>query len=265
MDWHTIGNIKNENDRIIALYDKLDESNRLKQKNCSWVEYLTVTSYFKNYFKPHAKILDVGAGTGAYSLHLAEEHHEVTAIDLSENNINKLKENIEPHHNIKCEVGNAINLDHFDDDSFDGILLMGPLYHILDKSRRIKAIKESLKKLKSNGYLFISFMNNDIAPLFLLNKEPNFFSSNQYNHNNFKMNDWFYVFHTIENIRELCAETSLNVCKEIAMDGISLVINEKINHMDKENFENYMRFHQYMCEKKEYLAASSHVLIIAQK
>ncbi|WP_079413466.1 class I SAM-dependent methyltransferase [Paenibacillus ferrarius] len=43
----------------------------------------------RDYSPTNAKILEVGCGTGAYSLHFAEQQHEVVAVDITPKHIEK--------------------------------------------------------------------------------------------------------------------------------------------------------------------------------
>ena len=66
------------------------------------------------------KIIDIGAGTGAYSIPLANEGYDVTAVELIKHNLMTLKKNSDK---VKTYLGNAIDLHKFKDNTFDIVLL----------------------------------------------------------------------------------------------------------------------------------------------
>lgn len=265
MEWRDIENIQDEKKRINEIYNKLDESKRLKQKNSSWVEYLVVMSFLKNLLHSNGKIIDIGAGAGAYSIPLADMGNDITAIDLVENNIRKLKAQLKETHCVNCLLGDATCLNEIPDNRYDLALLMGPLYHLCNVNDRIKALNEALRVLKPNGYLFMTFLNNDIAPFFTIKNDPHFFIGDAYNHYDFHMKNNIYVFHTIEEIRTLYHKVDLRICHEVAVDGLALIYHEEVDAMNEVEFNKYMDYHMYVCEKKEFLAASSHILVIGRK
>ena len=64
-------------------YMKFCEDKRLTRRHGN-VEYVTSMKYIHEYLSEDktTKILDVGAGTGRYSVQLANEGYDVTAVEL---------------------------------------------------------------------------------------------------------------------------------------------------------------------------------------
>ena len=86
MDFNELYNIKDEYEQINRTYDIFCEDKRLSSKSAK-VEFLTTVKYIEKYLKPGMKILDIGAGTGVYSLYFAEKGYEVSALELADNNV----------------------------------------------------------------------------------------------------------------------------------------------------------------------------------
>ena len=72
----------NENN-IIEYYNKFNEDKRLTRRH-GIVEYITAMKYIHKCLKKidNPKIIDIGAGTGRYSIDLANEGYDVTAVEL---------------------------------------------------------------------------------------------------------------------------------------------------------------------------------------
>lgn len=77
------------------------------------VEYRTTMRYIERYLKPGMKVLEIGAGTGRYSLALAKKGIEVTAVELVPHNLEILRSKITPDMKISALQGNALDLSFF--------------------------------------------------------------------------------------------------------------------------------------------------------
>lgn len=73
-------------------YNKFNEEKRLTRRH-GQVEFITSMKYIHECIgdRKCVKILDIGAGTGRYSVALAEEGHDVTAVELVKYNLGILK------------------------------------------------------------------------------------------------------------------------------------------------------------------------------
>ena len=253
---------------LITYYNKFNEDKRITHRH-TIVEYTTAMKYIHEYLnkmnKP--KILDVGAGTGAYSVKLAEEGYDVSAIELVKHNLMTLKAKTS---RVKAYLGNATNLSMFKDNSFDMVLLFGPLYHLIKKEDKLKALKEAKRVVKNTGYILVSYYMNEYAIIthgFKDNTIIDAIKNNEVDanfHVTPKETD-LYSMVRLEDIDELNAISGLKRIKILAQDGPSDYIRKVINKMDEETFNIYIKYHLNTCEKKELLGASSHVLDILQK
>ena len=105
-------------------YNKFNEEKRLNSRH-GQVEYITSMKYIHKYLdiledsgkaKQDIKLLDLGAGTGRYSVPLAEEGYDVTAVELVKHNLGRLKQK---SNKVKAYQGNAMKLSKFADEIFD--------------------------------------------------------------------------------------------------------------------------------------------------
>jgi|SRR5579859_7867069 len=105
---------------------------------------------------PPATILDVGGGVGRYAFWLADRGYTVHLIDIMPLHIEqalKASERQADHPLASARVGTAQRLD-FPDSSADAVLLLGPLYHLLEQAERLQALREAYRVLKPNVVLF---------------------------------------------------------------------------------------------------------------
>jgi S-adenosylmethionine-dependent methyltransferase len=80
-----------------------------------------------------AKIADVGGSVGRYAIELARRGYAVTLVDLSAKCLDFARQKAaEARVQLAGVVkANARDLSVLADQSFDAVLLMGPLYHLL--------------------------------------------------------------------------------------------------------------------------------------
>ena len=165
-------------EKVKNYYKQFDEKNRLKNDNSGKLEFLmTMRILEKNLplvqvsqgdggidgveSADGVSILDLGGGAGVYSFPLAKKGYKVWLADLSETLLaqaNKQKEEDNVHNLISCNQVNATNLSCYEDQSFDIVLLFGPLYHLTEKAEREKCISEVGRVLKKGGKVFASFI-----------------------------------------------------------------------------------------------------------
>jgi ubiquinone/menaquinone biosynthesis C-methylase UbiE len=125
------------------------------------------------------RILDVGGGSGSYSFWLAEKGHEVHLVDPVQANIDEaLKQQSQSGLRLSSlSIGEARALES-EDNRFDLLLFLGPLYHLTDRRDRIAALKEARRVLKESGLLVCAAISR-FASLFDgffkgLNEDPGF-------------------------------------------------------------------------------------------
>ena len=122
--------VKDDAELVQKLYSDFDEDSRLNRSKAARVEFLTNTRIIEQYLKPDARILDIGAGAGEYSLYFARKGYHVSALELAESNIQAFRKKVEPDDRIDLVQGNALDLSRYEDNSFDAVLVFGPLYHL---------------------------------------------------------------------------------------------------------------------------------------
>ncbi|MDD5928928.1 MAG: class I SAM-dependent methyltransferase [Spirochaetales bacterium] len=177
-------------EKVKNYYSHFDEKNRLRNDNSGKLEFLMTMRILEKYLPPvqgadgtdgseslveglicvrsggaesaeGVSILDLGGGAGVYSFPLAKKGYKVTLADLSETLLaqaNKQKQEDNIQNLISCDQVNATDLSCYKNQSFDVVLLFGPLYHFTEKIEREKCINEVCHVLKKGGKVFASFI-----------------------------------------------------------------------------------------------------------
>jgi SAM-dependent methyltransferase len=146
---------------IRAFYDGAveNEHSRLErhqqERDVTW-------RYLDKYLPKRGKILEVGAATGAYTIPLAKKGYSVTAVDLSPGLMAVCQKKVAEAglgKKVKCFVADGRELKGVPGNDYDAVLLMGPLYHLVIKEDREKAVQEAYNRLKLGGVIFSAFVS----------------------------------------------------------------------------------------------------------
>lgn len=253
--------------KIEQYYNKFNEDKRLLTRH-GQVEFNVSKKYIQECLEKfdNPKLLDIGAGTGRYSIYFSELGYDVTAVELVKHNLRVLESK---NSKVKCYQMNALNLKKFEDNSFDVTLLFGPMYHLFTKQDKVKALLEAKRVTKSGGIILISYVANDYAVLIHGFRDNNILQSFQSSliDENFHIldnEDNLYSFVTKKDIDELNNEVKLKRIKLIGVDGATDYMRKEINKMSEEVFELYQKYILTICEREELIGASSHLLDILE-
>lgn len=255
-------------ENLVNYYNKFNEDKRLNSRH-GIVEFTTSIKYIEKYLNKmnNPKIIDIGAGTGKYSVYLHNKGYDVTAVELVKHN---LKEIEKKNKDIKTYLLNATDLKKINDNTYDLVILFGPLYHLITKEEKIRAINEAKRVLKKNGIIMIQYCMADYAIIkhgfmenFILEeiKENRITSDFKLN---FK-NDDLYSYSTLDEINELNSICNLERIEIFTPDGPTDYIRNYINTMSSEVFNKYLDYIYSISNKKELLGASSHLVDIIKK
>ncbi|MGN0461517.1 MAG: class I SAM-dependent methyltransferase, partial [Ruminococcus sp.] len=239
---------------IIEYYNNYDEEGRLKKKNRS-PEYITTMRYIEKYLTPNSKIIEIGAGTGRYSITLAERGYDVTAVELVPHNIKIMKSKIKPEHNIKIYEGNACDLSFIGSDTYDIVLLLGPMYHLFTDEDKHKAISEAIRVSKKGGIIYSAYCNNDTCmyKMFYKKRILSYLDSGLIDddyHAKSTPNEIF-EFYRKPDIDELMKDYPVTRLHFVGVDMLSYLYNNKLNLLNKREFEEYLKFLSTICERED--------------
>ena len=138
-------------DEILRHYTVYDERSRLTDTLGRVEEDRTREIALRYLPPPPARVLDVGAGPGRYSHWLAGLGYEVHLVDPVARHVEQALEHADPAHPLaSAVVGDARALDH-GDASCDAVLLLGPLYHLIEPEDRQWALRETQRVLAPGG------------------------------------------------------------------------------------------------------------------
>ncbi len=254
---------------VSSFYNRIDEDSRLKGSRQGQLEYVTTMEYIHRYAKPGATILEIGAGTGRYSIALAKEGYKVTAVELVDSNLEVLRKNSSDMENIISYQGDALNLDRFEDEQFDVTLVFGPMYHLYENEDVHKALDEAVRVTKRDGIILIAFLsvyaimhNNYLDGSLSAGLEENFDGSYGVKH----FEEQLFTGYDIVEFEQLFEAHKTKHLTTVAVDSILELAEGRADfEMSDEEFGLFAKYHLATCEKRELLGSSSHLLYICKK
>lgn len=249
-------------------YNKFNEDKRLTRRH-GYVEYVTSMKYIHDYLdkEKKSKILDIGAGTGRYSIPLSEEGYDVTAVELVKYNLGILKSK---KSNVKAYQGNALKLSRFENESFDITLLFGPMYHLCKFEDKVQALKEAKRVTIRGGIIMAAYCMNEYSILTYGFKENNIIKCIDEG----RITEDFhcapadgelYDYLRIEDIDKINEAAGLERIKIISADGPANYMRGILNKMDDNTYKKFIEYHLSTCERKDLIGAGAHTLDILIK
>jgi SAM-dependent methyltransferase len=133
-------------DGLREFYERNDESTRLTLgEGC--VELLRVQAMLRSVLESRSRVLDVGGADGVHAAWLIEDGHRVEIVDRVRAHVERAKD----------RGLTAIEADARDlpcaGRAFDGVVLCGPLYHLIDPADRARALAEARRVLRPGGFI----------------------------------------------------------------------------------------------------------------
>ncbi|CEG28778.1 class I SAM-dependent methyltransferase [Bacillus sp. B-jedd] len=252
-------------------YDvEYDEWERLRRHK---IEFDMTKRFLDEYIKePNLSIFDIGGGPGRYAMYLAEKGHKVTLLDLSRKNIEVAKrKSVEKGLALEGYIhGNALELEEVD-RQFDVILLMGPLYHLIEESDRRKAVEEALKLLKPNGIIIASFISSyapiqdTLSHLYSIESVQGLLGYLQNGEN--KEGTGFTTAYFVDPTAAKDFMASFGL-RELVFAGIENILGSKeaeINSLDETEYRKWIELGYHLSTDERLMGTSQHLLYIGAK
>jgi len=140
---------------VLAHYSQAEESVRLHQTPRGFLERLRTWDLLERWLPTGGVVYDVGGGAGVHAAWLADRGYDVELSDLVPRHVSEateLSEARRPGRSFVVEQADARRIPR-GDDSADVLLMLGPLYHLVETSERKQALIEARCLLRPGGLL----------------------------------------------------------------------------------------------------------------
>jgi ubiquinone/menaquinone biosynthesis C-methylase UbiE len=226
---------------IQQYYDEYPEHDRLNSAR-GQLEFERTKRIVQRFLPtPPAIVADVGGGTGPYSFWLASLGYEthliepsIRLVDICRNRMQSDPSQAMPR---TVEIGDARSL-WLDNASCDAVLMFGPLYHLIERGDRIRALRESHRVLKSGGYAFAVTITRVASfidalchgllgdPTFVSIVEADIGTGQHRNPTNEPLYFTDAFFHRRDEIRAEMEEAGFEVVAQLPIEGLGILARE---------------------------------------
>jgi len=261
-------------DKIITYYkdytNRAGEDNRATSSRSASLEFYYTKKILDNFISGDNRILEVGCGTGYYGFHYADKCKEYFGIDLFPHHIEIFRRKIQESGigNLSCNVGDATHLDSIEDNCFDVVLCLGPMYHLPPDKREL-VFAECKRVCKNGGVVVFAFINK-IGTYFgailhddLRGKYPNQQANDAILKQGINDDDAPFFFTTPEEMVSAAARHGLSKVRVAGLDFFNLTaIADKMND---EKFGFYLELLDEAISFESCAGMSEHALLICKK
>ena len=264
---------------IGAYYDRAPEESRLGAGPSRLEELRTRELILRFAAPPPATVLDIGGGAGPYAFWLAERGYSVRLIDVAPRlvAIARLRNAREARPLVSCTVADARALPERD-DSADVVLLLGPLYHLVESRDRHRALTEAARVLRDGGMLIAAGISRWASALDGLSRE--LLIDQEFarivegdlldgrHRNPTERLDYFTTayFHRPEDLRRELVDAGLDAEGPFGVEGPGWILPDFVNRWNDERRREVLVSVARMLESEPAMAgASAHLLVVGRK
>jgi S-adenosylmethionine-dependent methyltransferase len=261
---------------IVEYYNKdpQKEHQRLEEHQ---LEYDLTWRFLDEHLPPHGKILEIGAATGRYTLGLLERGYAVTGVDLSTECLKACQSNLTKaglQEKAQLILGDARDLSGVPHRNFDAVLLMGPLYHLVEENDRLIALKEAFNRLRLGGVIFSAFISRygiwgdllkNIPEWIDFQEEVRSVLTKGRDHDDWPRGGFRAYFAEVSEIAPLHESIGFKTIKVVGVEPCISADDESYNKLEGQRRKLFLDLFYEISAEPSIVGASRHLMYIGRK
>lgn len=262
--------------RISRHYEVFDEQDRLWQPGLGELVRLRTWDIFDRLLSEPMRVADIGGGPGTHAAYLAHHGHDVVLIEPVAHHVAAAEtlSAAQPEAPFRARLAEARNLP-LADGSVDAALLLGPLYHLVERVDRLAALHEAARVLRPGGRILAEVITRHARVMDATlrgqlddaetwaeidrisrtghNKDPEKFTGDGF---------WAY-FHRLDDLVAELAGAGFGDIRLLAVTGFAGLLGDLPERMREPGA--LLRAIRLTESEPSMLGASSHVIAVARK
>jgi len=243
------------------------------------LEFLRTQEILRGHLPPPpARVLDVGGASGIHSAWLARDGHRVHLVDPIELHVEQARAAAaaQPEAPFTAAAGDARALDA-PDASADAVLLLGPLYHLVERGERLAALREAGRVVRPGGPVFAAAISRFaslfdalrrgfiVDPVFRPVLERTLRDGQHRNPTGAPL--WFTTayFHRPEELRQEVLEAGLELVELVAVEGPGWAVGDLERRLEDPGWREAILGACRAVAAEPSLLGSGHLIAVARR
>jgi SAM-dependent methyltransferase len=257
-------------EKIIRRYgDGTREEKRSDGNRGDYVmEYFYTKKILDRYITKESSVLEIGCGTGYYGLYLADKCKKYLGIDITPGNIDLFQKKINENKltNVEVEIADAIDLNFIDDNTYDIVLVFGPVYHLPPNESQL-VFNESKRICKQNGLIMFAYINKIGVYFTGCINEADTYPNKQKNQSLLMdgiddSRDNIYWFTMPEEMEANAHKIGLTILDNL---GVDFTIIPEMYSNTSERKEVWKEITDFLCNSKSCTGFANHAVMVCKK
>jgi SAM-dependent methyltransferase len=257
---------------ILDYYEQGREDARLRTGD-GRLELWRTQQILRRYLPPTpARVLDIGGGSGVHAEWLANDGYDVHLIDPVPLHV----EHASALPGVTASIGDARELS-LPDQCADVTMLLGPLYHLIDRADRLRAVAEATRVTRRGGVVAVagisrfasmrdSLRRGWLEPGWAETVERTIATGRHVNDDGHEQRFTTAYFHDPDDLGAELAEAGLHDVEVIAVEGVGSFLDNLGDLLDSPETRHVLMHWIELTEREpSMLGASGHLLAVGSR